>query len=133
LTPRGETRSVLRGPVEEDSMPSDGEQIRLRVEERIRLQAEKRQVRSPMYELDRRLKSGDESARAALEDAIRRSDEIEAQIDRIDREIRSLEHPNLGNREDAAVMYGPPAPMYGPPAGGGGKPRGLLGRLFRRK
>ena len=91
-------------------------------DELARLQAERKGVRAQVYDLGVRLNAGDESVRAALDAAIKRSDELAEAIQRLTSPRTFDENaPDL-----PAVMYGPPpAPMYGPP--------GLLARLFRRK
>lgn len=93
-------------------------------EELARLQAERKGVRAQVYDLGVRLNAGDESVRAALDAAIRRSDELAKQIERL------TPHDVFDEkaRDVPAVMYGPPvAPMYGPP------PVGMLEELRRRR
>lgn len=131
-------------------MPDDGELVRLKTAQVSRLREEKRRVRAPIYDLAMRLKAGDEGARADMDAAIKRSDELENEIKRLETEIHRLVDPAGTDGENIpAVMYGPPvAPMYGPPpvprpgppapshgtpAVGPDKPRGFFDRLFRRK
>jgi len=124
----------------------DDEQAKLE-----QLRQERKRVRNEVYSLGVRLNAGESEVRAALDAAIRRSDELAAEIYRLSappapppRTGPPVPMPMYGppaNRErrlprggfdDSATMYGPPpAPMYGPPPIRSRLFR-FLSRLFRR-
>jgi hypothetical protein len=75
------------------------------------LREERRKVRDEVYALGVRLNAGERDVKPALDAAIRRSDELAAEI------LRLEAPPPLPRGRQSAPMYGPPpAPMYGPPA-----------------
>ncbi len=90
------------------------------------LRLERKRVREDVYDLGVRFNAGETEVRAALDAAIRRSDELEAEIVRL---TPSPPAPRGGHA--VAAMYGPPAPMYGPP--GPSWSRGFFDWLFGRK
>ena len=123
----------------------DDEQAKL-----AELRAERKRVRNEVYSLGMRLNAGEHEVRATLDAAIRRSDELAAEILRLSQPPRPTDDgPPLpapmygpppsrerrlprGGFDDSATMYGPPAPMYGPPSVLR-RSFGFLFRLFGRK
>ena len=84
------------------------------------LQQERKRVRDEVYSLGVRLNAGESEVRAALDAAIRRSDELAEEISRL-------------SEPPWAIGDGPPiaAPMYGPPPIRS-RLFGFLSRLLRR-
>jgi hypothetical protein len=116
-------------------------------EQEAELKAERKRVRADVYSLGVRLNAGETDVRAALDAAIRRSDEIDAEL----RRLEPAPPPRDPNEPiEAMAMYGPPpvgflersrravsppqptpAPMYGPPPVRTGILQ-FLRRLFRK-